>query len=178
MLDFYFEAVNMSLWPKFESVFDTHIQSIQSINVRLFRSLEKQLGFRAFVMRYVDLTLSLYKLYGYFDDNKMIVSRIYQLRLRYLDLVKRAGAEHEIEMERVTYTLSVYEMIVSSYNQSQMSTYKKEFNEETLFMEKEMNKFSEKLVEIYLREQFGSLVEFIQKYAKEELEGGTGAGER
>lgn len=42
-----------------------------------------------------------------------------------------------------------------------MNTYKKEFSEETLFMEKEMNKFSEKLVEIYLKDLFGNLVDFI-----------------
>lgn len=42
-----------------------------------------------------------------------------------------------------------------------MNNYKKEFNEETLFMEKEMNKFSEKLVEIFLKDLFGSLVDFI-----------------
>ena len=71
------------------------------------------------------MTLSLYKIYGYFEDNKMVGSRIYQLRLRYLDLIKRAGAEQEsgtnklvigIEMERIIYTLSVYEMITSAYN--------------------------------------------------------------
>ena len=67
-------------------------------------------------MRYIDLTLSLYKLYAYFEDNKMIVSRINQLRLRYFDLIKRSGAEFEIEIDRITYTLSVYEMIVSAYN--------------------------------------------------------------
>ncbi|CAD8194932.1 unnamed protein product [Paramecium octaurelia] len=170
VLDFYFEQVNMILWPKFEQVFDTHIQSIQSTNVRLYRSLEKYYGFRSFVMRYIDLTLSLYKLYAYFEDNKMIVSRINQLRLRYFDLIKRTGAEFEIEVDRITYTLSVYEMIVTAYNTAQMTTYKKEFSEETLFLEKETNKFSEKLIEIYLKELFGNLVDFIQKYAKEESE--------
>jgi len=42
-----------------------------------------------------------------------------------------------------------------------MTTYKKEFSEETLFLEKETNKFSEKLIEIYLKELFGNLVDFI-----------------
>ena len=51
-----------------------------------------------------------------------------------------------------------------------MSKYKKEFNEEILYMEKEINKFSENLVNIYLKDLFGNLVEFIQKYAKEETE--------
>jgi RAB protein geranylgeranyltransferase component A len=37
-------------------------------------------------------------------------------------------------------------------------------------MEKEINKFSEKLVGIYLKDLFGNLLEFIQKYAKEETE--------
>lgn len=67
-------------------------------------------------MRYIDMALSLYKLYSYLEDNKMIGSRIYQLRIRYLDLVKRAGAEYESEHERIIYTLSVYEMILTSYN--------------------------------------------------------------
>lgn len=39
-----------------------------------------------------------------------------------------------------------------------MPTYKKEFTEETVFMEKETNKFSEKLVDIHLKELFGNLV--------------------
>lgn len=42
-----------------------------------------------------------------------------------------------------------------------MNSYKKEFTEETMFIEKEANKFSEKLIEIYLRELFGNLVDFI-----------------
>lgn len=37
-------------------------------------------------------------------------------------------------------------------------------------MEKEINKFSESLVNIYLKDLFGNLVEFIKKYAKEETE--------
>lgn len=42
-----------------------------------------------------------------------------------------------------------------------MSNYKKEFNDEILYMEKEINKFSESIVNIYLKEYFGNLVEFI-----------------
>ena len=35
------------------------------------------IGFRAFVMRYIDMAISLYKIYGYYEDNKMLGSRIY-----------------------------------------------------------------------------------------------------
>ena len=37
VLDFYFDSVNMALWPKFEQVFDTHLQSIQNINVKSYK---------------------------------------------------------------------------------------------------------------------------------------------
>ena len=37
-------------------------------------------------------------------------------------------------------------------------------------MEKEINRFSESLVNIYLKDLFGNLVYFIKKYAKEETE--------
>ena len=31
----------MTLWPKFEQVFDIHIHSISSLNVKTYRNLEK-----------------------------------------------------------------------------------------------------------------------------------------
>lgn len=118
ILDFYFDQVNMIIWPRFEQVFETHLLSIQNINARQYKQLEKQLGFRAFVQRYIDISVSLYKIYSYFEDNKMVGSRIYQLRLRYLDLIKRSGAEYDHEVDRIVYTLQVYEMILSSYNEA------------------------------------------------------------
>lgn len=42
-----------------------------------------------------------------------------------------------------------------------MVSYRREFTEEILYLEKELNKFSEKLVDIYLRDLFGNLVDFI-----------------
>ncbi|KAM3144017.1 hypothetical protein pb186bvf_003781 [Paramecium bursaria] len=170
VLDSYFEQVNMTLWPKFEQVFDIHIHSIQSLNVKTYRNLEKQVTSRVFVVRYVDVILSLFKLYSFFEDNKMIVSRITQLRLKYLDLIKRSSAEYETEQETTIYTLSVYEIIVTALNATQLPNYKKEYTDEILLIEKETNKFSEKLVQIFMKDLFGNLVDFIQKYAKEETE--------
>jgi hypothetical protein len=78
-----------------------------------------------------------------------------------LDLIKRSSAECEIETERIIYTLSVYEMILSSFNSASMPNYKKEFSDEILYMEKEINRFGELIVSLYLKEYFGNLVEFI-----------------
>jgi hypothetical protein len=60
-----------------------------------------------------------------------------------LDLIKRSSAEYENEIERITYTLGVYEMILSSFTSASMESYKKEFSDEILYMEKEINRFGE-----------------------------------
>jgi RAB protein geranylgeranyltransferase component A len=39
-----------------------------------------------------------------------------------------------------------------------------------LYLEKEINKFGDKLVSIFLKDLFGNLLDFISKYAKEETE--------
>jgi vacuolar protein sorting-associated protein 52 len=40
-LDFYFDQVNIIIWPRFEKLFETHLQSIKNINPKNFRNLEK-----------------------------------------------------------------------------------------------------------------------------------------
>ena len=96
-MDYYFQQINMMVWPKFEMLFDDHIQSIKSMNIKSFKAIEKQFGFKSILMRYVDLVLSIFKLYSYFNDNRMLCVRIETLRNQYMQLLM--GAAKFIERE-------------------------------------------------------------------------------
>ena len=47
---------------------------------------------------------------------------------------------------------------------------KKEFQDDLLFLEKKTNNFISSLVDIFMREFFANLIDFVKKYAREDNE--------
>lgn len=59
-LDFYFEQINMMVWPRFEAVFELHLKSLRQVNAKSFKVLERTLGTKMIVSRYVGIKFSNY----------------------------------------------------------------------------------------------------------------------
>lgn len=76
VLQEYFNYINMLVWPRFEKVFEGHRGSIQEKNLKQFKLLEKQFTYKPIVQRYADIIISFYRLYSYFEDNRMLGTRI------------------------------------------------------------------------------------------------------
>ncbi len=53
LLDHYFEQINITVWPRFEAIFELHMKSIKPINAKAFKLLERSLGTKAIISRYV-----------------------------------------------------------------------------------------------------------------------------
>lgn len=52
-LDSYFETINMIIWPRFETIFDIHLNSITSVPLKNFKLLERSLGTKFMILRYI-----------------------------------------------------------------------------------------------------------------------------
>lgn len=89
MLDYYFEQVNMAVWPRFTTVFDTYLSTLQNIHPKTFRQVEQTFGLKNTHQRYADLQMAFYTLYGFFQDNKMLLSRINSLKQEYFKFLAR-----------------------------------------------------------------------------------------
>jgi hypothetical protein len=123
-LDSYFETINMIIWPRFEVIFDIHLNSITSIPIKNFKLLEKSLGTKFIILRYIgkkyhskiskkiyfkDFSIGLYKLYTYFEDNKMLLSRINRLKTYFYDLIQKSCDDIPFEKDRNIYLILVFE---------------------------------------------------------------------
>lgn len=53
LLDLYFEQINITVWPRFEAIFELHLNSIRNMNTRNFKVIERNLGTKAIVCRYI-----------------------------------------------------------------------------------------------------------------------------
>jgi len=60
LLDFYFEQINITVWPRFEAIFELHLNSLKLITAKSFKILEKTLGPKIIVSRYVGNDSSYY----------------------------------------------------------------------------------------------------------------------
>lgn len=108
-LDFYFNQVNMLLWPKFEELFEFHMKSLQNCPTAHFKKMEKSSSTKIVVDRFADFFASYYRLYVYFPDSKMMGSRLESIRRLFFEHVKRVSAEFEREVDGLGYYLNILE---------------------------------------------------------------------
>lgn len=166
-LDHYFDQVNMLLWPKFEQLFDFHRRNIDAPNLAVFRQVEKAVTTKVLLQRYVDFMCAAYKIYSYFTESSMVATRIVLLRKKFLDLLRMVAKEHPREFDNLVYYLNALEFIYSGLTQCEITQSKREYEEELSTLEKEIAVNVERISNLYMKELFSSLFEFVKKYFKE-----------
>ncbi|EGR28233.1 vps52 sac2 family protein, putative, partial [Ichthyophthirius multifiliis] len=170
ILEYFFNNISMMAWPRFLKIYEGHLKSIEEKNIKVYKSVEKQLGFKIIAQRYVDLQLSFYCLYTYFGENQMLSNRIEQLRNEYVKLIKKSGEEIGKGLERNTYMLIVLDFIQTKFNECKIQKNLKEFQDDLTKLEKETNLYISEFINIFLKDLFGDLIDFVKQNAKEETE--------
>lgn len=169
-LDFYFDQVSMLVWPKFDELFEFHMKGMAMMSTRQYRILEKTITSKVLIDRFADFLVSMYRLYDYFPDSKMVGIRIENFRKAFFDLQKKLKDEAPREADGLNEYLSFLEQFHSSLV-SESICKGKEFQDEQMRLEKEIGQVSDKIVTSYIKDFFPTLQNFISKFCKEE---GTG----
>ncbi len=94
----------------------------------------------------------------------MLSIRLQQLRAQYHDLIARSAADIPQEFERIKYLLHVLDFVLTNFNQASMVRVKGEFSNDLNELEKEINKYADKFVNIFMGDQFGELIKFVKTY--------------
>lgn len=79
----------MLVWPKFDELFEFHMKGVAMMSTRQYRLLEKTTTSKVLIDRFADFVVSLYRLYDYFPDSKMVGIRIENFRKVFFDLQKK-----------------------------------------------------------------------------------------
>lgn len=73
VLDFYFDKLNMLLWPRFKDSCDVFVLNIKGANPRSFRLYGQAGGAHFTTQRYVDFVAGLYKIANSFSQNMLLI---------------------------------------------------------------------------------------------------------
>lgn len=157
ILDQYFDQINMLIWPRFEALYEFHVSSLKSINPKLLKPVEKSVGFKALWARYIDFSLTLYRLYSYAGESHMLKYRIIALKSVVVELLKKLSREETSEMDSTIYMITTLDMIISAYTEA-----KTVFEEDIVYYEKEQKIHVDSVVELLMRDFFHNLFEFVQ----------------
>lgn len=84
------------------------MKPLQAYSLPLFKRIEKAATTKVLVDRFVDLIVSIYRLYIHFPSKVLMMDkRLHTLRRAFLELVLKGKSEFERESEGLGYYLSV-----------------------------------------------------------------------
>ena len=90
IMDFYFDKINMILWPWFTDVFDHYLRNVKDAQAATFVLPDLKIYFTT--ERYVSLMSMLYKI-AYKTGHVMLLSRLTQFQTLYTDFLERLSEE-------------------------------------------------------------------------------------
>jgi predicted acetyltransferase len=90
--------------------------------------------------------VSMYRLYEYFPNSKMIGVRLENLRKAFFELEKKLRSEHTTEADGLNEYLCFLEQFHSSLDDSKNSCKGKEYHEEQVRIQKEIGQISDRVV--------------------------------
>lgn len=92
VLDFYFDKLNMLLWPRFTHLFDVYTENIKRANIVNFK-LYNQSTVHHSTAKYAEFVRSLYRIGPHLSQD-MLVLRLGQLRVHFIEFISRMSNQH------------------------------------------------------------------------------------
>jgi len=152
VLDFYFDKVNMILWPRFTQIFEIYLDNINKAQVNNFK-LYNQPILHVSVARFVEFVRGLYRISNSTNQD-MLTIRLTQARDAMVRLCGKMGEAHfSGEKEKVLFLLNNYDFIYSSLKALNLE----KGIQDVVYLEKMVNTQSEGFIKILLKENFSGL---------------------
>jgi hypothetical protein len=160
-LDDYINAVNLLLWPRFQSIMDMHIDSVKRASAS--RCLpNKDVHPHYMIRRYAEFASSVLFLNQGYDD-ALLLNSLARLRLEVESLLQRMGAEFTDKRKRLIFLINNYDLvsgILSGYTAPS-------FDAEKAYFSSALGNAIAEYVEQLLRPLFGSLIRFVADHQKD-----------
>ncbi|XP_074316076.1 vacuolar protein sorting-associated protein 52 A-like isoform X2 [Silene latifolia] len=159
-LDSYLDKVNISLWPRFKMVFDMHLSSLRSANVKTL--WEDDVHPHYVMRRYAEFTASLIHLNVEYGDGQLEMN-LERLRMAVFDLIMKLSTQfHKSKLQSV-FLINNYDMTISVLKEADPHGGKVQIHFEEV-LKSQTTIFVEEL----LLEHFGDLIKFVKIRASED----------
>ncbi|KAL2619828.1 hypothetical protein R1flu_000033 [Riccia fluitans] len=160
-LDSYFDKLNLLIWPRFKLVFDMHLNSIQSANVRTL--WEDDVRPHYVTRRYAEFAASLLHLNKDYGDGQILDLNLERLRVAVDDLLVKLARMFRQQKQQTIFLINNYDMVLAVLKETGTDGGKTQQQFEDL-----LKSSSTVFVEEELREHFEKLITFVKTRAGED----------
>ena len=168
VLDFYHDRVSMALWPKFTSMFQLYIESVQRAQPKSFR-VYSAAGVHSATAKYVNFISGVYRLADCCTSGQdMILPRLTLLKQQMSNLIERLASEHFGQAEN-SQKMPIVFLINNLYfivTQLQMLNLQKGAKDMVMFDRMLQQKIA-KYLETLLQTNFVGLHQIVNEFSSE-----------
>eukprot|EP00249_Psilotum_nudum_P015105 c25168_g1_i1 orf=345-2651(-) len=164
-LDSYLDKVNIMLWPRFKMVFDMHLSSVRTANVRTL--WEDDVHPHYVMRRYAEFAASLLQLNVDYGDGQL-EANLDRLRVAADDLLVKLARLFHQQKQQTIFLINNYDMVLAVVKEVGIDGGKTQQQFEEL-----LKSSTTVFVEELLLEHFQKLIRFVKTRAGEEASSNT-----
>ncbi|KAI3891855.1 hypothetical protein MKW92_010563 [Papaver armeniacum] len=159
-LDSYLDKINISLWPRFKMVFDMHLNSLRTANVKTL--WEDDVHPHYVMRRYAEFSASLVHLNVEYGDGQLELN-LERLRMAVDDLINKLAKTFTKPKLQTVFLINNYDMTMAVLKEAGPEGGKTQMHFEEL-LKSNTGIFVEEL----LLEHFSNLIKFVKSRASED----------
>lgn len=159
-LDSYLDKVNIMLWPRFKTVFDMHLSSVRTANIRTL--WEDDVHPHYVMRRYAEFAAALLQLNVEYGDGQLELN-LERLRIAVDDLLVKLARCFKHQKQQTIFLINNYDMVLSVFKEADTDGGKTRQQFEEL-----LKSSSTVFVEELLLEHFRPLILFVKTRAGED----------
>jgi vacuolar protein sorting-associated protein 52 len=162
ILDYYFDKIEMVLWPRFTTVFEHFLTNIKTAKTKNFKLYNFSVHFTT--KRYVSLVLMLYKIASKTGHN-MLLSRLSQLQGLMIEFIERLSEDSFLtptdRKSKLFFLVNNLHFIHTNISDLHLDIELKD-------LDKLENKYSDEIknfIASTLKDQFSNMVDIVKEFA-------------
>ncbi|XP_026446715.1 vacuolar protein sorting-associated protein 52 A-like [Papaver somniferum] len=159
-LDSYLDKINISLWPRFKMVFDMHLNSLRTANVKTL--WEDDVHPHYVMRRYAEFSASLVHLNVEYGDGQLELN-LERLRMAVDDLINKLAKTFTKPKLQSVFLINNYDMTIAVLKEAGPEGGKTQMHFEELLKSNTVT-----FVEELLLEHFSNLIKFVKTRASED----------
>ncbi|ORX50460.1 Vps52-domain-containing protein [Hesseltinella vesiculosa] len=159
-LEGYTNSTNMLLWPRFQALMTSHIESLRKMaSTKAMNLVVKDIHPHYVTRRYAEFAASLLVLNDGYDD-AILTNSIHKLRQEFEALLSRMASEFSDPLQKPAFLINNYDLIISVLEEAQSRTVETELEHLRQILNMHIGSF---VVE-QLKPFFGTMIEFVENH--------------
>ncbi|ORX93736.1 Vps52-domain-containing protein [Basidiobolus meristosporus CBS 931.73] len=160
-LESYSNAINLLCWPRFQIIMNQHIDSVKKASAHRLMS-SKDVHPQYITRKYAEFASSILILNQGYED-ALLTNSLVRLRTEVEGLLVRMSLEFSDRIDRYTFLINNYDLIVSILSEANVKTAEGEIEHTRALLNSKIAEFVEEQLSPY----FGDLMKFVKQAEKE-----------